>query len=129
MSTTNSTNFSPPSLAQIVAERTPDGGRLAFQESVLDPDGRPGTASQQHSQRPRLAGSERMAETRDEVNAVLEHLDVQLELSVNRELDRVVAKVVRRGTGEVVREIPPEEMLEMAKRLEEMSGLLLDERR
>jgi len=37
-----------------------------------------------------------------------------------------VVKVINKETGKVIRQIPPEEMLKIAKRMEEMSGILLD---
>ena len=125
----NTTGLSSTSLSQVIADRTTGaGGRSA----VPPPGGEVGKQSGQQQggeASGRAMDPDRMAEAQEAVNAVLEHLNVQLKLSVNRDLEQVVAKIVDRDTGEVVREIPPEEMLEMAKRLEEMSGLLLDERR
>lgn len=68
-------------------------------------------------------------EAKDQVNRALEQLNVKLSFKLNRDLDRMIVKVVNRESGEVVRQIPPEEMLEIAKRMEEMGGILLDERR
>ena len=34
--------------------------------------------------------------------------------------------MINKETGKVIRQIPPEEMLKIAKRMEEMSGILLD---
>jgi uncharacterized FlaG/YvyC family protein len=39
----------------------------------------------------------------------------------------MVVKVMNRMTEEVIRQIPPEAMLEAARRMEEMSGLLIEE--
>lgn len=125
----STTGLSSPSLAQVIADRTPSsGGRSVVLATREEAGGQSGTRTQGGGGEP-FPHPGRMAEAQEEVNAVLDHLNVQLKLSVNRDLERVVAKIVDRDTGEVVREIPPEEMLEMAKRLEEMSGLLLDERR
>jgi len=68
-------------------------------------------------------------DAKDQVNKALEQLNVKLSFNLNRDLDRMIVKVVNRESGEVVRQIPPEEMLEIAKRMEEMGGILLDERR
>lgn len=51
-----------------------------------------------------------------------------LRLSVDRELDRVVARVVDSESGEVIREVPPEELVELAKTLRALMGQLLDRR-
>ncbi len=48
-----------------------------------------------------------------------------IRLEVDRETNTVVAKVIDRDTGEVIRQIPPEELLKIAKSLEQ-AGLLLN---
>lgn len=50
----------------------------------------------------------------------------ELRLSVDNELERVIATVVDSKTGEVVRTIPAEELVEAAKRLDAMLGQILD---
>lgn len=50
----------------------------------------------------------------------------EIRLRVERDVDRVVAEVVDRETGEVVHEIPPEDMIAAAKTLEAMLGRVLD---
>lgn len=42
---------------------------------------------------------------------------------------RVSIKVIDKDTDEVVREIPPEESLEMVEKMWELAGLIIDERR
>ena len=42
---------------------------------------------------------------------------------------RVSIKVIAKETDEVVREIPPEETLEMVEKIWELAGLIVDERR
>ena len=86
----------------------------------------PGKAAPGSGQGQNLPGFE---EAKDRVNKALEQLNVKLSFNLNRDLDRMIVKVVNRETGEVVRQVPPEEMLEIAKRMEEMGGILLDERR
>jgi hypothetical protein len=54
------------------------------------------------------------------------HLDVRFQ--VDSSLDRVVAKVVDSETGEVVREVPPEELLELARRVTALVGAMFDRR-
>jgi len=50
----------------------------------------------------------------------------ELRLRVEQDLDLVVAKVVNSETEEVVREIPPEELVDAAKKLNAILGQLLD---
>lgn len=52
---------------------------------------------------------------------------VELQFSVNEASGRTVVTVTDAQTGEVIREIPPSEQLNLAARLEEMIGLLFDQ--
>lgn len=68
---------------------------------------------------------ERIAEAMDNyVRSVQRDLNIQ----VDHDTDKVIVKVLSRETGEVIREIPPEELLRLASRMEEMAGVLIDER-
>lgn len=51
----------------------------------------------------------------------------ELRLRVDDELGRVIANVVDAETGEVVRSIPPEELVEAAKELKILLGQILDQ--
>ena len=51
------------------------------------------------------------------------------EFSYNNEVNRVSITVYDDETGEVVREIPPEESLKMLEKLWELTGLMVDEKR
>lgn len=51
------------------------------------------------------------------------------EFSYHEETKRVSIKVIDRDTDEVIREIPPEETLDMLSKMWEISGILVDEQR
>lgn len=61
------------------------------------------------------------------VGEMLELADSRLKIRVDDETDRVVVKVVEQESGEVIRQIPPEELLELEKYLSSPRGLLLHE--
>jgi len=66
---------------------------------------------------------EHIAEAMDSfVKSIQRDLDIQ----VHRGTGRTVVKVLSRETGEVIREIPPKELLELASKMEEMAGVLLN---
>ncbi|WP_018917800.1 flagellar protein FlaG [Vreelandella zhanjiangensis] len=48
-----------------------------------------------------------------------------LEFDVSEESSRVITRVIDRESGEVIRQIPAEEVLAIAERLEEMQGRLI----
>lgn len=59
-------------------------------------------------------------------NDLLAQLNIELDFKVDKKLNEIIVKVKNKETGEVIRQVPPEFMLRIAKRMEEMSGLLLD---
>lgn len=61
------------------------------------------------------------------VNEVLSQADPQLKIRVDNETERVVVKVVEQESGEVIRQIPPEDLLELEKYLSSPKGLFLQE--
>jgi len=51
----------------------------------------------------------------------------RLKFSVNKEIDRVVVKVIDGTTDKVIKEIPPEEIQKLVARIKETIGILFDE--
>jgi flagellar protein FlaG len=47
-----------------------------------------------------------------------------LKISVHKATGRIMVKVVSKQTGETIREIPPEELLNLGAKMEEMAGVL-----
>lgn len=64
----------------------------------------------------------------NEVNAALESRSVGLQFEIDKDTDKVVVKVVDRENGEVIRQIPSEEVLRVAKVMGKASGLLVSQR-
>ncbi|MBZ0268700.1 flagellar protein FlaG, partial [bacterium] len=63
----------------------------------------------------------------DEANVNLGRLNEKLGFRVDDGTGKIVVQIVDRNNGEVVRESPPREFLELAARMKEMVGLFLDE--
>lgn len=53
----------------------------------------------------------------------------QLEFRIHEKTNEIMVRVVDAETKEVLREIPPEKLLDMFASMLEMAGLLIDERR
>ncbi|MFP4393603.1 MAG: flagellar protein FlaG [Desulfohalobiaceae bacterium] len=70
--------------------------------------------------------SEDLDQIQEATNELLAQMNIQLDFEINNELEKVIVKVRNRESGEVIRQIPPEEILRMAQRMQEMSGMLLD---
>lgn len=61
------------------------------------------------------------------VKEVLQQAGSHLQIEVDPDLERVVVKVLKGDSGEVIRQIPPQEVIDLAKDLSEAKGLLLGE--
>lgn len=58
----------------------------------------------------------------------LKNMRTHCEFTYHENINRVSIKVINEGTGEVVREIPPEESLELVEKMWELAGILVDKK-
>ena len=63
------------------------------------------------------------------VNKAISGTNRQFEFSVHQKTKQIMVKVIDTDTKEVIREIPPEKLLDMVAQMWEMAGILVDERR
>jgi len=49
-----------------------------------------------------------------------------IRLDVDNELHRVIIRLVDKKSGEIIRQIPPEELIELAKKMKDSEGVFLD---
>ena len=68
-----------------------------------------------------------LEELKAATNEFLAQFNVQIDFTKDRDYETLVCQVKELESEEVIRQIPPEVMLRVAKNLEEMSGILLDE--
>lgn len=95
----------------------------ARQESIAE---RNAAAEQDRSQALKIAEND---ENRDSPSEVLDRIKeitddgfYSVRFEKNMEFDEIVVKIVDRNTDEVIREVPPEELMKMKARLTEFSG-------
>ncbi|NLD35393.1 MAG: flagellar protein FlaG [Desulfatiglans sp.] len=67
----------------------------------------------------------RIAETMD---SYVQSIQRDLKIKVDENTGKIIVKVISRENGKVIREIPPDELLDLAARIEEMTGILFDEK-
>ncbi|HHU71965.1 MAG TPA: flagellar protein FlaG [Clostridiales bacterium] len=84
----------------------------------LDDEKQPSAASEQY-----------IRSELSKVNNRLKSHNTRCEFGYHEETRRVTIKVMDKDTEEVIREIPPEETLDMIEKLWELAGLMVDERR
>lgn len=67
----------------------------------------------------------RIAETMD---SYVQSIQRDLKIQVDENTGKIIVKVISRESGKVIREIPSEQLLDLAARIEEMTGILFDEK-
>ena len=63
----------------------------------------------------------------EKMNTIMEALAVEARFSIHEATHTVMVTLVNRETGEVIRQIPPEKLLDMVARFRELAGLFVDE--
>lgn len=71
---------------------------------------------------------ERAKAAAEKINEFIESFTRDLQFTIDRDSERVVLKVVDRKSGDVIRQIPSEEALKIAKALDELKGLIIREK-
>lgn len=64
----------------------------------------------------------------EELNKKLNMLNSQLKIEIDKDTGIKVAKIIDKETDEVIRQIPPEAILKIVKYLDEVTGILFNER-
>ena len=57
----------------------------------------------------------------------LQHVEPRIELSIDKELNQVIVRVVDKESGELIRQIPSEEILKLKRFFSDQSGLFVEE--
>jgi flagellar protein FlaG len=65
----------------------------------------------------------------EKANKALTGAETQFEFSIHEKTKEIMVKVIDINTREVIREIPPEKILDMVATMLEMAGIIVDERR
>ena len=61
------------------------------------------------------------------VKEALKQSGSQLQIEVDPDLERVIVKILKEDSGEVIRQIPPKEVIDLAKNLSGANGVLPEE--
>ena len=69
----------------------------------------------------------------EEINKAIEHMQNALEnisrkihLEIETEIDMVIVKVLDAESGEVIRQIPPQELIDIYKKIKDVQGVIFD---
>jgi len=80
----------------------------------------------QESQIPKNA-PEQIKEVITRLQTTLQNIEPRIELSVDKELNQVIFRIVDKESGELIRQIPSEEVLELDRFFADKSGLFVEE--
>lgn len=84
---------------------------------------------EEEKQKDAQANANRLKSILNETNNKIKPTRTRCEFSYHEDINRVSIKVMDVDSDKVIREIPPEETLEMLQKLWEVAGLLVDEKR
>ncbi len=62
----------------------------------------------------------------EEVQSRLERMGTNLQFAMDKVAEDIVVKVTEKKSGELIRQIPSEDVIKLRKKLEELSGILFD---
>lgn len=74
-------------------------------------------------------GEEELIKAIEKANKAIQGINTTFEFKIHEATKQIMVKVLNKETGEVVREIPNEKILDMVASLWEKAGIIIDERR
>jgi len=81
--------------------------------------------TQQEAQENRSVKPEDLQKLLEELKRKFDMLSKYLKINIDPELEIPVAKIVEKDTNRVIRQIPPDYLLDLMKRIDQMLGILL----
>lgn len=86
--------------------------------------------SQENTEQENTQTSQRQIESLiKSANNKMKHAKTKCEFSYHEPTKRVSIKIIDKETDEVIREVPPEETLNMIEKIWELAGIMVDEKR
>jgi flagellar protein FlaG len=78
---------------------------------------------------PSGGGKAYLNEALEKLKTIGDIFNRRLDFEVDEDTNRVIVKVIDTKTDKVIKEIPPEQLVQLAAKIQEMIGLLVDEER
>ena len=83
--------------------------------------------SGEKSEKIKKATEEKINRVSELMNDYVSSVQRDIKIKVDNETGKIIVKVISKEDGKVIREIPPEEMLALAARMEEIAGAFFDQ--
>ncbi|MFW6378186.1 MAG: flagellar protein FlaG [Bacillota bacterium] len=71
---------------------------------------------------------EDVKESVKDVNEIVDKVKEDLSFQIHEDTEKLMVQVIDVKTEEIIKELPPEEMLDLEARIHEMVGILIDEK-
>ncbi|WP_448588095.1 flagellar protein FlaG [Thermocrinis sp.] len=81
---------------------------------------------QRERQEERRVSSEELQRLLEEIRKKFDMLSKYLKIDIDQDLEIPVVKIMERETNKVIRQIPPDYLLELMKRIDQLLGLLVE---
>ena len=78
------------------------------------------------AQAERKVSSEELQRLFEEIKRKFDMLSKYLKIDIDQDLEIPVVKIMERETNKVIRQIPPDYLLELMKRIDQLLGLLIE---
>lgn len=80
------------------------------------------------TQQERTLTKEQAGQLTEQINEFMERLNTDIHFTLHEKTEQLILQVINRKDGEVIKEIPSEEMLNMIAKISEYVGVLLDKK-
>lgn len=99
----------------------------ALAEAAPDVVSKPEAKENDSAREPGQASKEQLKQAVDKINKNMNNSMV--EFGIHESTHRITIKILDKETKEIIRELPPEQTLDMIAKVWEMAGILVDEKR
>ncbi len=107
---------------QVLVQRQVQNGALEGMRKQVE---REIQQAQQEAQESRSVKSEELQKLLEELKRKFDMLSKYLKIDIDTELEIPVAKIIEKDTNRVIRQIPPDYLLDLMKKIDQMLGILL----
>lgn len=104
------------------AQETPQTGPLQNTKSQT------GAQTREDKKQEKPPSTEEVEKTTRELNSYMDELKTSLGFSINEKTKELMVNIINRDTKEIIKQIPPEELMTIREKMAELAGILLNER-
>ncbi|MFK5984456.1 MAG: flagellar protein FlaG [Pseudomonadota bacterium] len=116
----NATQYPAGIVSGLVRESGPDNTNKVDEKSATELDKKLAETDDKKEQADSESISEMVDKAVTSLNSSIQSVQRNLQFSVDKDLDKIVINVTDKETDEVVRQIPSEEVLDLARNLQDM---------